>query len=268
MRAPLQTQENETHREREKERETGLVLSKYCLRAFKQCAQEWFRCCKTAYRDELAGFGRCAPSSSGKSTHRESRVEPSVEANAGQTKTDSICQRVSFWFHCCCFSFSSATNYNLFDRNSAKYKNINNDIMWFLLLLVSWDRCISPALFFLFYGLLQPSFSFSSFCLTFISATRKSRRSNDLNSEENKKYKSSAKCSVNTRKENVQKTITTTSAPTTDQSDQRMKLQVQFLAAFMMNRWASLCPSRRRVLFSLNALVYTNKKRFKCMHGK
>lgn len=32
--------------------------------------------------------------------------------------------------------------------------------------------------------------------------------------------------------------------------------------------FASLCPSRRSVLFSLNALVYTNKKRFKCMHGK
>lgn len=74
-----------------------------------------------------------------------------------------LVDRFYFWF-----CFVSATNYNLFDRNSAKYKNINNDIMCFL--LCCWCRetvAFSP--FLSVSSLCLNRFS-RFFCLTFIDA--------------------------------------------------------------------------------------------------
>lgn len=210
---------------------------------------EWFCCCKTAYRDAFASFAGCARVfTPGKSTH-------SVDSIQSQTEPSQFAKRRVEKELAFDFVFGSATNYNLFDRNSAKYKNINNDIMWFLLLLVSWDPLHFPALF--FYGLLQPlcffyiffAFFLSSFCLTFISATERA----DVPQLKEKQIECQMQCEHKEEKRAKEKEKNKIEIKIV--AKRREKLQVQFLAALMMSRWVFLSISSY-VIFVKRSRLY------------
>lgn len=133
----------------------NLELSKYCLRAFKQYVERKKLSVRVKLllqngisRWALALFALCD------STRAQYHVLEAMQR---------LVDRFYFWF-----CFVSATNYNLFDRNSAKYKNINNDIMCFFVVL--WCRetvAFSP--FLSVSSLCLNRFS-RFFCLTFIDA--------------------------------------------------------------------------------------------------
>lgn len=211
-----------TERSERSKKMKNLELSKYCLRAFKQYVERKILSVRVNLllqngisRWALALFALCD------STRAQYHVLGAMQR---------LVDRFYFWF-----CFVSATNYNLFDRNSAKYKNINNDIMcFFVVLLVSWDRCIFP-LFVRVFSVSKPFFSILLFNLY---------RCAVADAQSNESHRIECKCNVWIW---ARKTCRKT-------ANEVKNYRFNFLPA-LMSRWVGFFLSRFQ-----NALVYTNKK--------
>lgn len=137
---------------------------------------------------------------------------------------------------------------SFWDRNSAKYKNINNDIMWFLLCCSCCCWCRETVAFFLILPCLLCSDRFSLlFCLTFIDALWPTH--SQTNRIESNRIE--CKCSVNMSTNNVQ---------TKTANAEKITGSISYNIDEPMSSCCCCCCCFFPLFFP-NALVYTNKTR-------